>query len=131
MNLYSFPIVAQATAPANYSKAGSFLFPFLGVLAVLCVLLSARFRKAGIAVFGRPFGERTVIAKSGKQFLLFPEGDPPDPDDGDDPGGPDGGDEPPPSSGGASPAEQAWQPMSRPQQQKPRDVGGQGQARGH
>jgi hypothetical protein len=91
---------AEKAASANYDRLSTFLFPLLSALALLCALLSARFRASVSAVFLHPLSERTVIAKSGKRFLVFAEketDDPDDPDDNEDQGEP--GPDSPPSSG--------------------------------
>ena len=84
------------TAPSNYDRLPIFLFPLLAALAVLGTLLLAGFRASATAVFLHPLSERTVIAKSGKRFLVFPEKEPDDPDDPDESDGNDEPDQPGP-----------------------------------
>lgn len=106
MNLILLTAGPEGTARAGYSQIEALLFLLIGVLALLCALLFARFRIAASAVFWRPFRERTIIAKSGNRFYLYVEDEPPNPDGNDDHPKPDNPENPdgPDRSGLGNPA---------------------------
>ncbi|MCW2943026.1 MAG: hypothetical protein JWN00_6011 [Actinomycetia bacterium] len=128
MNHILFAIGSNSTAPAGYDRGGAFLYLLVGVFALLCTLLLARFRITVSAVFRRPFRERTIIARTGGRFYLYPEGEPPpdDPDDNqekDDPEKPD-----PDSPGTGKPVTKARVTPPKPRGRK---TGREERVRGH
>lgn len=114
---------STGTSPGKYDRLPIFLFPLLSVLAVLFTLLLTRTRRAAQAVFLHPFDERTVIAKSGKDIVLYAEGDTGNPGNGSGPDNPP--DKPPDDPEQGPPAASARPPLRT----QPTPVAPTGQAR--
>jgi hypothetical protein len=117
-------IASAKAATFAEDRTSTVLLLLIGLFALLCALLFARFRIAVTAVFGRPFRERTMIARRDGKLVLYAEGDepPPNEDNNDDDDGPD--EEPDPSPAPPSGRPLPWQPPTvRPTQKRTPNVG--------